>query len=89
MEWARPPVDGGSGPELDALAALAARAGRCALELARLEAPRPAGMQGELALHTALACGTVAAMHVGGVDGRFEFFITGEVRLWKKKRPVM
>ena len=61
-------------------AALAGHAARCALALSQLEARHPAGMRGELALHTALACGTVAAMHVGGVGGRFEFFITGEVR---------
>ena len=62
-------------------ASLAEHAARCALALSRLQAPRPADMQGELALHTALACGTVAAMHFGGVGGRFEFFITGEVSL--------
>ena len=51
--------------------------------MCHLQPPRPAGMTGEMALHTALACGTVAAMHVGGVNSRFEFLITGHhVRHW-------
>ena len=56
---------------------LSARAARCALALSLLTPPRPPGMTGEMALHTALAFGTVSAMHVGGLNDRFEFFITG------------
>jgi len=74
VDWSLPGV---VAPDTAARAGLAAHAGRCALALARLVPPRPAGMAGELALHTAIACGTVAAMHVGGVSKRYEFFITG------------
>ena len=68
----------GNGMDVDLChTALAAHAGRCALALAQLKPPRPPGMAEEMALHTALACGTVAAMHVGGVHQKYEFLITG------------
>ena len=57
-------------------ARLAARAGRCALSLAQLEPPKPPGMTSEMALHSSLACGRVSALTVGGIAGRYEFFIT-------------
>jgi len=57
------------GEGFDALAqhaALAARAARCALALAQLTPPRPPGMTGEMALHTALAFGMVPSRGAGG-----------------------
>ena len=71
-----PKVGVGEGAS-DQHVALAASAARCALALAELAPPRPPGMTGEMSLHTALAFGMVAAMHVGGVAQRYEFFITG------------
>ena len=88
-------LEGHSGRQADAdargvalRATLAAQAGRCALAMAHLEAPierRATGVAGELmlALHTSLACGDVAALHVGGVANRYEFFITG-----RQVRPI-
>ena len=77
VEWAAG-TGVGTAPTPESLS-LALRACRCSLALAQLR-PGPSRLaceDCELSLHTSLSCGTVAAMHVGGVGNRFEFLLTG------------